>query len=567
MNSSQFMDKQIMDLSRSQNNNNNNNDVFEFLNPEEEEERHQQQQQQHDIVVGSKKKEEILASYDFQPIRPLGAVSASQSAVNLEGSNNGGGGTRVWNSADSKTSTSTRNYGYIDSNESAKFTQENNLNSQNGDILLEIDRTMKKHADNMLHALEGVSARLVQMESRTRNLESLVGDLKVSVENSHGSTNGKLRQLENILREVHTGVQVLRDKQEIVEAHLHLAKLQSSQDDQQPERQNNTVHSDSAQQVAFALQQSHQSLQPHPVSILSPPNAPPPTPPQQNPQPAQFPAQIPQNQIPIPQPYFQPPGQLPEVPHQQYQPLPPQQLQQPPTPPQQYQSAPQHSQYQSAPQHQQYPHTSQPSQQQPPQQQPSVGHVNPPPHLQPPIVGHNPEEVSYLQPPQSYPPNRNPSSTPFYGGSSQMYEPPLNRPSSGYGPSSGQNFGDSYPYGGTTPPSHYGKPPQLSSSPSAPSGGGNSYPRLPTAQNLPHALPTAGNIGAGGGSSSSGSGNRVPVDDVIDKVATMGFSRDQVRATVRKLTENGQSVDLNVVLDKLMNDVDVQQPPKGWFGR
>lgn len=46
----------------------------------------------------------------------------------------------------------------------------------------------------------------------------------------------------------------------------------------------------------------------------------------------------------------------------------------------------------------------------------------------------------------------------------------------------------------------------------------------------------------------------------------MGFPRDHVRATVRKLTDNGQAVDLNVVLDKLMNDGDVQ-PPRGWFGR
>jgi hypothetical protein len=45
----------------------------------------------------------------------------------------------------------------------------------------------------------------------------------------------------------------------------------------------------------------------------------------------------------------------------------------------------------------------------------------------------------------------------------------------------------------------------------------------------------------------------VALDDVVEKVATMVFSREQVRATVRRLTENGQNVDLNVVLDKLMN--------------
>jgi hypothetical protein len=47
----------------------------------------------------------------------------------------------------------------------------------------------------------------------------------------------------------------------------------------------------------------------------------------------------------------------------------------------------------------------------------------------------------------------------------------------------------------------------------------------------------------------------------------MGFSKDQVRAVVRRLTENGQSVDLNIVLDKLMNGGGDVQPQKGWFGR
>lgn len=97
----------------------------------------------------------------------------------------------------------------------------------------------------------------------------------------------------------------------------------------------------------------------------------------------------------------------------------------------------------------------------------------------------------------------------------------------------------------------------------APSGG-SGYPQLPTARVLPQAIPTASAVS--GGSGSAGTGGRVSVDDVVDKVSTMGFPRDHVRATVRKLTENGQSVDLNAVLDKLMNDGEVQ-PPRGWFGR
>lgn len=149
-----------------------------------------------------------------------------------------------------------------------------------------------------------------------------------------------------------------------------------------------------------------------------------------------------------------------------------------------------------------------------------------------------------------------------------MYEPPSSRPgpgfSSAYAPSSGPS--EPYPYGG--PPSQYGRGSPMKGhqlpSPSLGQSGGNVYPQLPTARILPHALPTASGVGSG--SSSAGTGNKVPIDDVVDKVTSMGFPRDQVRATVRRLTENGQSVDLNVVLDKLMNDGEVQ-PPVGWFNR
>lgn len=521
--------------------------------------------------VGSKK-EEIVPSYDFQPIRPMGSSQFS----NLDAVG-GAGGPRAWSSTDSKTNTpGIRNYGSLDSNELSKISLEKDRNIDAA-IVSEIDRTMKKHADNLLHALEGLSARLTQLESRTRNLENSVDDLKVSVGNNHGSADGKMRQLENILREVQTGVQVLRDKQEIVEAHLQLAKLQVSKADQQSETQN-TVTLDSAKQAASPPQQSHQPLPP-PVTpqtlpALPPPNAPPP-PPQLNMQspPAQLPSQFPPNQIPsIPQrePYFQAPGQAQEAPNQQYQ-LPPTQQPQPPP------AAPSHQQYQPA----SLPQYSQPPQL--PQQHPSIAPINPPPQHQPPL-GHHPEETSYV-PPQTYPPSlRQPPSQPpsqplsgappsqqFYGPPSHMYEAPSGRSSSGFSTGFGPPpSGPTEPYSYSGSPSQYGsnmpmKPQQFSS---GVQGGGSGYPQLPTARVLPHALPTAsGPVGGSGpGSGSSGSGNRVPIDDVVDKVTNMGFPRDVVRATVRKLTENGQSVDLNVVLDKLMNDGEVQ-PPRGWFGR
>lgn len=543
--------------------------------PEEEEEDvdhhspHTHQISGGDANDGVDRKEEIVPSYDFQPIRPVGP-SLSQSS-NFDASPIVSG--RAWSSdSDSKlhtTTTAIRNYGSLESMEPAKVIPEKNRDVSDSTIVSEIDRTMKKHADNLLNVLEGVSARLTQLESRTRNLENSVDDLKVSVGNNHGSTDGKMRQLDNILREVQLGVQVLKDKQLIVDAQLELAKLQVSKVDQKPETLD-TMQVDSVRQDASAPQQSHQHLPPAniPQSIpaLPPPNAPAQPPPHPNlPPPAQLTPQFLQGQIPsIPQrePYFSPAGQTPEAPNQQYQSSLSQQSHPPPPP-----AAPPHQQFQPAPQ-QRFP--------QPPpqlaQQHPSLAPTNPT-QLQPPL-SHHVEEVSYA--PQNYPPSlrqppsqppSGPSPTPqFYGAPVHMYEQSSGRSSSGF-PS---GYG---PPAGPTEPYHYGGSPQYGStsavkpqlpSPAVAQSGGSGYPQLPTARVLPQALPTAS--GVGNGSGSTGTGNRVPLDDVVDKVTNMGFPRDHVRATVRKLTENGQSVDLNIVLDKLMNDGEVQAP-RGWFGR
>ncbi|KAI4350657.1 hypothetical protein L6164_005091 [Bauhinia variegata] len=571
MNTTPFMDKQIMDLSQGSSQT-QSKDFIDLANhlKEEEKDNGEAHLATHQIDGNGIRKEDIVPSYDFQPIRPLGAStlpSSYDSAPNLTGIS------RTWNS-DSKSNSSTpiiRNYGSLDSIEPAKVAVEKDRNAFDATILSEIDQTMKKYTDNLLHVLEGVSARLTQLESRTRQLENSVDDLKVSVGNNHGSADGKMRQLENILREVQTGVQVLKDKQDIVEAQLKLAKIQVSKVEHQEESQT-SVHKDPVQQAASAPQQSQQQF-PSPLNLpqslpaVPPPNAPPQPPSQHGLQPSvQLPNQFSQNQIPhVPhrEQYFPPAVQSQESPSQQYQlPL----AQQPHPPP----GAPPHQQFQQTPQ----PQFPQPAPL-PPQQQPSHSPLNAP-QQQPPSLGHHMEETPY--PPQSYPPNlRQPPSQPpsgpppsqqFYGAPPHVYEPPSNRSgsgfSSGYGAPSGP--AEPYHYGGSPP--QYGLAsalkPQLPTPPVAQTGG-SGYPQLPTARVLPHALPTAS--GTSGGPGSGGSGNRVPIDDVIDKVASMGFPRDLVRATVRKLTENGQSVDLNVVLDKLMNDGEIQPPRGGWFGR
>uniref|UniRef100_M1AY30 DNA binding protein n=1 Tax=Solanum tuberosum TaxID=4113 RepID=M1AY30_SOLTU len=95
-----------------------------------------------------------------------------------------------------------QNYGSLDSIDPTKVIVEKDLGSVYSSLLSEIDHTVKKYADNLLHAVEGVSARLSQLETRNRQIDNSVDELKLSVGNSHGVTDGKLRQLENILREV-----------------------------------------------------------------------------------------------------------------------------------------------------------------------------------------------------------------------------------------------------------------------------------------------------------------------------------------------------------------------------
>ncbi|KAL6520222.1 hypothetical protein OROMI_032402 [Orobanche minor] len=510
---SQYMDKQIMDLSNSQNtisthnSNGSNNDFIDFINRPTE------------------NTDDIVPSYDFMPIRPvLGSSSPTAARSSNLDSSSDDAPLRTWNSVDTKTNASpVRTYSSPDADESARLILGRNHTSNDlpldASLVSEIDRTMKKHMDNLVHAVDKISARLSQLETRTRDIESSIDDLKVIVENNHGKTDGKMRLLENVLTEVKTCVLSIRDKQEVFEAQLQISKLQIPKSEQ-VETKNTTNPGP-----------THTGISTHQQDPI-PPTFPPPQ--QSNVQPQmQLPNQFPQNQAPHihqQEPYFPTPNQNPDIPSQQYQLSPP------------------------PPQHQYQPQPPPPS-----QPHPSFSIVNP--ILPPQPVGHHPEETSYV-PSQTYaqgirPPfGPPPPSQQYHGPNPSIYEPPSSRiaPGLGYsgsfGPSSGHG-GELYPYGGS---SHV----------KSQSG----YPHLPTAQILQQALPTASSVGGGFGSGSrSGvSDNKVPIDDVVDRVTNMGFPRDQVRATVRKLTEDGQAVDLNVVLDKLMNDGS-GQAPRGWFGR
>ncbi|XP_075504537.1 uncharacterized protein LOC142541956 [Primulina tabacum] len=585
---SQFMDKQIMDLSNSQttaatmNSGGGNNEFIDFMNRSDE------------------KRDGIVPSYDFMPILPGVGSSSSLPSTNHVSKFDSGvedPSLRTWNSLDSKINVSSNtNHNSLDIDEPAKFElgqSQTPLNaSLSASLVSEIDKTVKKYTDNLMHTLDGVSARLSQLETRTRKLENSMDDLKESVGNNLGVIDGKLRQMGNILREVQTGVQVISEKQERV-GELPAAKLQSLNLEQVESQ--NLAHTELTQSVASANQQFSTVSLTQPPPSFPPPNAPPPPPPQQNSEShVQFPNQYSQNQttsVTQQESYFPPSGQTPQQQYQvpppplqhqhqhqlQLQPPPPQHQNQPPPPQHQHQPPPPRPQYSQPPppQHQHHPPPPQPHSQPlpPPQLHPPFAAINT--SLPQTQLSHHSEETLY-GPTQTYPPGIRLPSHPsvgvpppqqLYSLTQNAYEPQSSRPIPGYSHPFGQSAGQVEPYSYSSSQSQYGgsdSPRKPQQPPNAGGlGGGSGYPQLPTSRILPQAIPTASNVG---GSGSGGSGNKVPIDDVVEKVTHMGFPRDQVRATVRKLTEKGQPVDLNVVLDKLMNDSE-GQAPRGWFGR
>ncbi|XP_037493217.1 arginine-glutamic acid dipeptide repeats protein isoform X2 [Jatropha curcas] len=455
--------------------------------------------------------------------------------------------------------------------DSTKFSGEKAGIFSDVELISSIDQKLKEHVDVLLHAVECLSARLSQMESRTRQAENTFDDLKESVEFSHGSTDRKLMELETILIEVQSGIKDLSDKQEISEAQLRLTKLCVLKDDREPEKLNNTVESSSGIEALSSV--SQQSNQPHPVPVFRAQpvlafssnitNLP-----LQHHSPAPLGVTAPQ--VPAHSASYLPtvaatepqlPSQLPQsivppVPHQgAYYPLP---VSTPGTSHQQY--------VPSIQQPQPSTHSHQPYQ--PPYNLPLDSHLPQLPQVHPPFTRVNPqvyrlEEVPYAPSSQSIHAPSQPRDVPPL--SSQLFNTvSADQPSNlRYSDFAGNSQVQRHPQGytnivdfyGYTAPTHnsksIAKPLQPSPAPVANSGE-ISYSQLPTARVLQHAIPTASSVDSE--SSSGGSGNTIPVDDVVDKVVGMGFRRDLVRATVKKLTENGQSVDLNIVLDKLMHN-------------
>lgn len=478
--------------------------------------------------------------------------------------------------------------------------------SLNKDVISIVEITMKKHSDNIMRFLEGISSRLSQLELYCYNLDKSIGEMRSDLGRDHGDADTKLKSLEKHLQEVHRSVQILRDKQELAETQKELAKLQlvqkestSSSHSQSHEERASPAASDAKrnenmsdmhnQQLALAL--------PHQVApqqqAMAPPSQPPPqnvtqqqsyympasqlpNPPAPAPTPAPAPAPAPVP-VPVPVPSQQPQGQyLPS--DAQYRTT---QLQDP----SRVAPQPTQSQVNTTPPVHQYPPQ---YQQQWPQQLPQQVQTTQPPSVQPQMRPPStsvympyPPNQSNPPPPQEMLPNSMPMQVPFsgvpqpassradvmpYGYGAPGRTVPQQAPPQQMKGNFGTQPGDGYAATGSLPSlppgSAYmmydgegGRAHHPTQQSHFPQGG---YPPNYT-QNPP---PTAGaNIMPRNPSHSQFIRNH-PYGDLIEKLVGMGFRGDHVASVIQRMEDSGQPVDFNAVLDRLGPG----GPQRGWSG-
>lgn len=72
-----------------------------------------------------------------------------------------------------------------------------------GDAIVSlINREMKEHFNHVLRAAHGINAQIIQLESRTRQLQGLIDNLKDSTEFYHRRTERRLGEVEDKMTEV-----------------------------------------------------------------------------------------------------------------------------------------------------------------------------------------------------------------------------------------------------------------------------------------------------------------------------------------------------------------------------
>ncbi|GAB2279135.1 hypothetical protein Dimus_013790 [Dionaea muscipula] len=438
--------------------------------------------------------------------------------------------------------------------------------SFNEEVISIVERTMKKHTDNLMRFLEGISSRLSQLELYCYNLDKSIGEMRSDLLRDHGDAETKLKSLDKHLQEVHRSVQILRDKQELAETQKELAKLQLAQKESSSEERNATprkaddVSEGHNQQLALAL-----------------PN-------QVAPQPSK-PVEQQQSLVPLSQTSSQtlnrPPHYymttLAQLPNPQTLPAAPQgpytpvdsAYGAPPVAPQ-----PTQSQVNQTPPAQPYP--------QYPQQWPQqVAQPGQPPQ-QSPI-----QQMQVRPPSGAYPPYMmtQPNVPPRETVTSSM---PMQLPYPGM-PQAGVSRGEAMPYeyggggrkgGFAAQPADY-----VAAVHHLPVSSGSAYIMYDSEGGRPHHPPQQQQYPPGGYPSGSiplqnplppsGAGLMVqnqndaqyfrnhPHSELIEKLVSMGYRSDHVASVIQRLEETGQPVDFNAVLDRL-NGSSSGGSQRGW---
>ncbi|XP_022847874.1 altered inheritance of mitochondria protein 3-like [Olea europaea var. sylvestris] len=450
--------------------------------------------------------------------------------------------------------------------------------SFNQDVICTVDKTMKKYSDNLMRFLEGISSRLSQLELYCYNLDKSIGEMHSELVRDHGEAETKLKFLEKHVQEVHRSVQIIRDKQELAEAQKELAKLNLVQKESSL-ASNSQQNEDRPSQPAIEAKKSDNSSDAHGQQLaLTLPHqvAPQPLPPVQPIEHQQAPPMAPppslaSHSMAQAQSYYLPPSQVQYLPTQtQVQDL--------------SRMAPQQTQSNQSPQVQSLPQYQQQWTQQPPQQVQQPQQL----HMQPQIRSSSPA----LYP--SYPPNQpnlsaemTPNSMPMqvsysvtsqlgtagpeamsygYGGVGRpsQPQPPLQHPKTAYNAQSGDGYMPSGPR------------------PALPSGnaymifdgeGGRTHQPTPQSHFQQNAYPPS-SVPPQNPQHMAGSNMMIrppqlmrshPYNDLIEKLAGMGYRADHVVGVIQRLEESGQPIDYNAVLDRL-NGHSSGGSQRGWSG-
>ncbi|XP_073026120.1 uncharacterized protein [Primulina eburnea] len=469
--------------------------------------------------------------------------------------------------------------------------------SFNQDVVLSVEKTVKKHTDDLMRFLEGISSRLSQLELYCYNLDKSIGEMRTDLVRDHEESELKLKSLEKNMQEVHRSVQILRDKQELADTQKELAKLQLAQKDSTSAARNEEKPSPLASEEkknenSSDVKSMQLALVPH--QVIPPPS---------------LPARPVEYQQPSMAPPSMPSQTMPQSQGQAYY-LPPQMNNQPvPSHPSQTQYIPAQAQLQDfsrmspqptqsqvnqgpqvqslAPYQQQWPQPQpQPQPQQQQQQQPQ--HVQPPqqPVMQTQIRSSSPAIYSSYLPNQSNqsPADMIPNNMPVqmsYAGATQPGSVGPDALPYGYGAAgrpiqpqpSSQNLktgyvsqsGDVFMNSGSRPALPPGAPYMMFDG-----EGGRAHHALPQPHFQqgaypPSSIPLNAQRIPGTNMVVPQSTRNHPYNELIEKLVSMGYRGDHVVGVIQRLEESGQPVDFNAVLDRL-NGHSSGGSQRGWSG-